>query len=92
MTRAPSPDAAAIQQLIRDTLPWAEADNPAIFGGGSPMDSLGLVNFLADLEYRVSERYGRPVVLASERAMSLSRSPFRDANALTEFILELLSE
>jgi hypothetical protein len=75
-----------------ETLPGASGVNPAIFGQGGPLDSLGLVNFLADLEYRLEEEFGEEVVLASERAMSRSRSPFRDAAALTDYVVELLGE
>jgi hypothetical protein len=83
--------AAVIRRLIHETLPGAAGANPAIFGPGSPLDSLGLVNFLADLEYRLGEEFGREIVLASERAMSRSRSPFRDADALSAYIEEILN-
>ena len=84
----------SIRRLIVDLLPDTArtGDNPVIFGAGGALDSLGLVNFLADLEYRLAEVYGRDLVLASERAMSRSRSPFRDVDTLTAYILELLGE
>jgi hypothetical protein len=84
----------SIRRLIVDLLPDTArtGDNPVIFGAGGALDSLGLVNFLADLEYRLSEVYGRDLVLARERAMSRSRSPFRDVDTLTAYILELLGE
>ena len=84
--------AAAVRQMIRDLLPAGGGENPAIFGGSGPLDSLGLVNLLADLEYRVAEEFGREIVLASDRAMSRVRSPFRDESALTDYVLELLAE
>ncbi len=83
---------AAVRRIILDLLPPAEGDNPRIFGAGAPLDSLGLVNFLADLEYRLAEEFGREIVLASDRAMSRGRSPFRDVAALTEYVVELLAE
>ena len=83
--------AAQIRTLILELLPPGQGENPCIFGGGAPMDSLGLVNFLADLEYRLTEKFGRELVLASERAMSRRQSPFRDAAALTTYIEELLA-
>ena len=92
MTKPTDNRAARIRRLIMETLPGATGDNPSIFGQGSALDSLGLVNFLSDLEYRLSEDYGREIVLASERAMSRSRSPFRDVEALTGYVEELLSE
>jgi len=85
-------DAAIVRSLIVETLPAAVRDNPRIFGPGGSLDSLGLVNFLCDLEYRLPQKFGRELVLASERAMSRSQSPFRDVDVLTEYILELLSE
>ncbi len=80
-----------VRQLVVQTLP-PEVVGEAIFGGSSALDSLGLVNFLADLEYRIAEIFGRDVVLASERAMSRSQSPFRDVTVLAHYIVELLSE
>jgi hypothetical protein len=85
-------DAAAVRRLVIETLPVASRENPRIFGSGGSLDSLGLVNLLSDLEYRLPQKFGRQVVLASERAMSRSHSPFRDVDALTEYILELLAE
>jgi hypothetical protein len=82
-----------INQLIADTLPRPAAEpGKLIFGSGGVLDSLDLVNFLADLEYRLAEEFGREVVLASDRAMSRTRSPFRDVDVLAAYILELLSE
>lgn len=80
--------------MVVATLPDAArcGANPVIFRAGGALDSLGLVNFLADLEYRLAEEFGRELVLASERAMSRSRSPFRDVDALTAYVVELLHE
>jgi hypothetical protein len=91
MTAPNETKAAAVRRLILETLPATAEENPKIFGAGAALDSLGLVNFLADLEYRIAEEFEREVVLASEQAMSRSRSPFRDVAALTEYIVELLN-
>ncbi len=91
MSAANETTAARVRRMIVETLPATAEANPKIFGAGAPLDSLGLVNFLADLEYRISTEFGREVVLASEQAMSRSRSPFRDADALTEYVVELLN-
>jgi hypothetical protein len=94
MTLPQSVSSDSIRRLVVALLPAAAraGDNPVIFGAGGALDSLGLVNFLADLEYRLAEVHGRELVLASERAMSRSRSPFRDVDTLTAYVLELLSE
>lgn len=88
----PKNQTETVRQLILAALPASKGDNPRIFGAGAPLDSLGLVNFLADLEYRLAEKFGRELVLASDRAMSRSHSPFRDVASLTGYIVELLAE
>ena len=82
--------AGLARKLIVETLPPGIDEHGRIFGGKAALDSLGLVNFLADLEYRLSEEFGREIVLASERAMSRESSPFRDVPALTAYAVELL--
>jgi acyl carrier protein len=83
-----------IRLLVIETLPKpvSAAGGEAIFGPGGVLDSLDLVNYLADLEYRLEQEFGRELVLASERAMSRGHSPFRDVNALTGYVGELLAE
>lgn len=93
-TENPPSQTERILRLIKETLPPAESDvtSDVIFGPGGRLDSLALVNFLADLEYRLAAEFDREIVLASDRAMSRGRSPFRDGPALAEYIAELLAE
>lgn len=81
-----------VRAMILETLPSGANATSAIFGSGGILDSLGLVSFLSDLEYRLSEEFDREILLASEQAMSRSRSPFRDVSSLTEHIAELLEK
>ena len=62
-----------------------------VFGPGGLLDSMGLVAFIADLEERVEDMFGEPLILASERAMSRSRSPFRTVRTVADYISELLA-
>ncbi len=80
-----------IRSVVVNTLPGPVAGE-TLFGPGGALDSLGLVSYLADLEIRIGEEFGRELVLASEQAMSRSRSPFRTVTALTEYINELLAQ
>lgn len=70
----------------------ALTDEAALFGGGGPLDSIGLVNFVVAVEQAVEDRAGRSIVLASEKAMSRRSSPFRSVGALRAFLRELLAE
>jgi hypothetical protein len=94
MSERPAVTLENVRKLVASTLPPPVSGPPSelIFGAGGPLDSLALVSFLADLEYRIAEEFDRQVVLASEQAMSRSRSPFRDVSSLAEYILELLEK
>ncbi len=61
-----------------------------LFGPDSPLDSLGLVSLLMDVEEALSDR-GYPLTLGDERAMSRSASPFRSVPALVAYIREGLA-
>ncbi|MCT2407848.1 hypothetical protein NZD88_09890 [Chryseobacterium antibioticum] len=63
-----------------------------LIGRSGIFDSIGLVNFLVDLEEVLEEKYDRVFSLSSERAMSRSTSPFSNVEELTKFILELDDE
>ena len=62
----------------------------ALYGGDGPLDSMALVNLIADVEDAVSDQFGRSITLADERAMSARHSPFRDVASLTNAIQERL--
>jgi acyl carrier protein len=59
-----------------------------IFGPDSPLDSLGLVGLLLDIEEGM-QAIGCSVVLSDERAVSQKRSPFRTVESLVGYIATL---
>ena len=90
---------ALVMAALRDLgeeLGLAELANPTsetrLFGAKSSLDSMALVSLIADLEGRIARDFGRPVILADERAMSQIRSPFRTAGSLATHIAERLEE
>ena len=62
-----------------------------IFDGDDSLDSLSLVSLIVDIEARVEDSFATEVVLASEKAMSMKNSPYRNVASLTEFVLEELA-
>jgi acyl carrier protein len=62
-----------------------------IFGPDSPLDSLGLVGLLLDIEEGL-QGIGCEVVLSDERAVSQKRSPFRSVTTLVAYISALARE
>ena len=61
-------------------------DETHLIGGRSPLDSIGLVTLIADLEGDIQREYGVSVTLADEKAMSLTVSPFRRVGTLVEYV------
>lgn len=65
--------------------------NAPIFSPDSPLDSLGLVALLIEVEEALQDA-GLDVSLNDARAMSQSRSPFRDVPSLVGFIASVMAE
>ena len=89
----------AVQDLVlqslaelREDLSLSPLENPGpatpVLGGGSDLDSMAVVHLIVDLERRLEQTYGLNWILADERALSRSRSPFRTVGDLSQFIIE----
>jgi len=63
-----------------------------LYGTNGTLDSLALVSFITDLEEVTSEEFDKDIVLADEKAMSATTSPFRNVESLTLYIEQLLEE
>ncbi len=57
-----------------------------LYGEKSGLDSLNLVNLIADVELGVFEIFGRDVTLADDAAASEARSPFRRVATLIDYV------
>lgn len=66
--------------------------NSHLYGRSGILDSLGLVQLIADVEDAVMNKTGVIVTIADERAMSMKFSPFRNITALANYIKVLLDE
>ncbi len=82
---------------LNEELEYEELQNPepdtVLFGGDEDgIDSLSLVQLIADIEETLEDVGGRVVNLADESAMSRSSSPYRSVGALCDFIAEQLSQ
>lgn len=63
-----------------------------LFGNDGLLDSMALVNLIADIENAVHNKYGIPITLADEKAMSTRNSPFLNMETLTQAVIERLPE
>ena len=66
----------------------APTSETALYGTKGPLDSMGLVNLISDLEDAVAEKYNTNISLADDKAMSAERSPYRSVESMTDAILE----
>lgn len=67
-------------------------ENTVVFGRDSTLDSFALVSLIIDIEQSVFDEYGKEITIASEKAMSMSRSPFSTVKTLTDFVQSLIEE
>ena len=93
-------DQNQIREIVMDAIRTTNLARPAdsqldvsstgpIFGAASPLDSLGLVALLLDVE-EVFQSRGYDLALSDASAMSRTRSPFRDVPALVAYIDSLM--
>jgi acyl carrier protein len=64
-------------------------EQTCLIGDASPLDSLALVKLIVDLEEDVRIATGKSVILAEENTMDPRTSPFRRAELLAEYIVEV---
>lgn len=73
--------------------PTASIDESTVLlGEDAPIDSLGLVNVIIEVEQEVFDAYDASIIVVDERAMSLTNSPFRTVGTLAEYVVELVAE
>ena len=67
-----------------------KSNNTALFGSGSKLDSLGLINLIVAVEQNIEDEFDITITLADERAMSQKHSPFRTVRSLVDYIETLI--
>lgn len=63
-----------------------------LFGARSALDSINLVNLIADLEERVHDDLGAEILLADQIAMSRTHSPFRKVGTCVDYMMERIND
>ena len=63
-----------------------------LYGGSSPFDSMNLVSLIVDLEEKLRAKFGKPLTLTDERALSQPVNPFSKVQTLTQYVHTLLNE
>lgn len=93
------PDRSEIETLVLESVRLLAEDfeiaalqsadtNSALYGNNGALDSMALVNLIADIEEVIDEKFGASIALVDEKAMSAKNSPFRDVSSLVDAIIE----
>ena len=69
-----------------------KSESSVLFGSGSMLDSMSLVNLITAIEERIEDEKDVYLTLADENAMSMTDSPFRSVASLADYITHLLSK
>ena len=93
------PDIKEIEALVLESVQLLAEDfeldalkspnrDSQLYGQGGALDSMALVNLIADIEEAIAEKYGASIALADEKAMSAKNSPYRNVASLAEAVIE----
>ncbi|HHY54410.1 MAG TPA: hypothetical protein GYA08_03130 [Chloroflexi bacterium] len=67
-------------------------ENTRLIGRSAVLDSMGLVTLIVEVEQRLEADHDLVVVLADDRAMSQTRSPFLSVGTLADYVMQLAAE
>lgn len=79
------------RQLPKGVVVEKSLDAP-LYGKGSRLESIDLVNFIMEVEDKVRDELGASVTIADEQAMSQQHSPFLTLGTLVDYVSGLLKE
>lgn len=95
------PNQEQIKEVILDTLKEegvlttvvpGDLAELKLLGQHALLKSVGLVSVLVGIEQRLAEQHDLNISLMDERAMSQTRSPFRNVQALLDYVVTLSEE
>jgi len=69
-----------------------KSQDTVLFGREGILDSLGLVSFIAAIEEKFEDTFGKVMTLADARAVSQKNSPFRSVATLIDYLKEIINE
>ncbi|WP_300703269.1 hypothetical protein [uncultured Campylobacter sp.] len=75
-----------------DEFKTADENTKIYTGFGGKLDSLGMVNLVAELEDFFSQKLDKEVVLADDKMMSAKNSPLKDVGSLISYIDSKIKE
>jgi len=78
--------ASELNASLETPIDIARREDAPLFGGQGVLDSFGFVSLIVAVEQALDDA-GVSVILADERALSQSASPFRTVGSLADYVL-----
>lgn len=72
--------------------PLKKSMTTRLYGDGSSLSSIDLVDLVIQVEERVNETFDTLISLTDDKALSEERSPFRNVTSLQEYLLKQLEK
>ena len=79
----------AIEILQENQISY-NSNNIILYCSGGLFDSMDLVNFISILEEQIFLSFNKSIQLSHPSVFSGTKSPFKDLNSTTDFIISLL--
>lgn len=83
---------AEFNEAFEKEIPLELAETTPLFGKEGMLDSLGLVSLIVMIEQVIEDELDLTLILADEKAMSQTTSPFLTAGSLIRYIYKLVEE
>jgi len=80
-----------IEQINKDlNVDILKNNNSDIIGGNSPLDSLGVISFLLELENKIEDTYDLEITLVNDSVLNEEQSPLSNIKSLKSHLNTLI--
>ena len=80
-----------IEQINKDlNVDFLKNNISDIIGGNSPLDSLGVISFLLELENKIEDTYDLEITLVNESVLTEEQSPISNIESLKSHLNTLI--
>jgi acyl carrier protein len=81
-----------VNEELEDNAKLTTDPHTVFYGEGARVDSITLVTLIVAIEDNLRREFNLSVTLASEKAMSMERSPFRTLGSIIDYVAAVVSE
>ncbi len=79
-------------EMLDDDRKILKSLDTKLYGTGSHLDSIELVNLIVAVEQKIEEFFQKEITLADERIMQMTHNPFSNVERFAEYVDMIISE